>query len=382
MNAWLVIGSHSRYLCNLLFMRRILPAIVALLLTTTWFAVWTFAHFERVAGRLWMVLPLLLVAGFLPTTMVSHRFRAQWLGALNVASGISVGFLSYFVLAAVVCWGAAGLSAATGHHLEGQGMATWAFGAAAVVGLYALFSAYWVRITRVTIRLPNLPSFWNGRTIALVSDIHLGNFRGPAFSRHVVSRLMSLQPECILIGGDMFDGVKIDVNRAARPWSALSAPSGVYFVGGNHDDYGGRTSYFDALRQVGMRVLDNEKVEISGVQLIGVHDRETHSPEVFRSILEKARIDSSRASILLAHRPENLSVPEEAGINLQLSGHTHRGQFWPWTLVARRVHRDFAYGLNRFGRMAVFTSSGVGTWGPPFRLGTRSELVLVRLESK
>jgi hypothetical protein len=98
-------------------------------------------------------------------------------------------------------------------------------------------------------------------------------------------------------------------------------------------------------------------------------------------LLEKAGIDRSRASILLAHRPENLSVPEQAGISLQLSGHTHSGQFWPWTLVARRVHRAFAYGLNRFGRMMVYTSSGVGTWGPPFRLGTRSELVLIELKN-
>jgi predicted MPP superfamily phosphohydrolase len=130
-----------------------------------------------------------------------------------------------------------------------------------------------------------------------------------------------------------------------------------------------------------MRVLDNEKVEVHGLQLVGVHDRETHRPEIFRGILEKAGLDAGRASVLLAHRPENLSVAEEAGISLQLSGHTHRGQFWPWTLVVRRVHQEFAYGLNRFGKMIVFTSSGAGTWGPPFRLGTRSEVVLIRLEA-
>jgi uncharacterized protein len=363
-------------------MRKILPAILALLLATTVFAVWTFAHFERLAGRPWMAIPPLLVAGFLPTTMVSHRMRARWLGALNVVSGISLGFLSYFMLAAVACWAAVGVSRLAGYSSEGQVIATWVFGSAAAAGVYALASAYWVRVTRVTIRLAHLPPFWRGRTLALVSDIHLGNFRGPVFSRHVVSRLMGLHPECVLVGGDMFDGVKIDAERAAGPWSALSAPSGVYFVGGNHDDYGGRKSYFGALRRVGMRILDNEKVEIHGLQLVGVHDRETHDPEVFGAILEKTRLDPSRASILLAHRPENLAVPEQAGIGLQLSGHTHRGQFWPWTLVARRVHRDFAYGLNAFGKMKVFTSSGVGTWGPPFRMGTRSEVVLIRLENE
>jgi uncharacterized protein len=362
-------------------MRRILPAVLALLLTTTGFAAWTFAHFENLRGWAWIGVPMLLVAGFVPSTFLSHQMRAGWLSALSVVSGVSVGFLSYLVLAALACWGAAGAARLAGVAIDRRAVGAALFGAAALAGIYALISAYWIRVTRLTVALPNLPPFWNGRTIALVSDIHLGNFRGRAFSRQVVARLLSLHPECVLIGGDMFDGVKIDAERAAGPWSSLSAPSGVFFVGGNHDDYGGRKSYFGALRRAGMRILDNEKVEIEGLQLVGVHDRETHDPGVFRSILERARLDPARASILLAHRPENLAVPEEAGISLQLSGHTHLGQFWPWTLVARRVHRDFAYGLNRFGRLIVFTSSGVGTWGPPFRLGTRSEVVLIRLQN-
>jgi uncharacterized protein len=362
-------------------MRKILPAILALLLTTTLFTSWTFMAFERRGSWPVAVIPTLLVGGFLPATLLSHRMRRPWLGALNVVSGIAVGFLSYFALAAFASWAALAFAGMAGLAVDRREIGAWAFGVSAAAGIFALLSAYWVRVTRVTVRLANLPSFWNGRTIALVSDIHLGNFRGQAFSRHVVSRLTDLKAECVLIGGDMFDGVKIDVEAAARPWSRLTAPSGVLFVGGNHDDYGGRSSYFEALRQVGMRVLDNERVEVHGLQIVGVHDQETHDPEVFRSLLEKAGIDRSRASILLAHRPENLSVPEQAGISLQLSGHTHSGQFWPWTLVARRVHRAFAYGLNRFGRMMVYTSSGVGTWGPPFRLGTRSEVVLIRLQN-
>jgi predicted MPP superfamily phosphohydrolase len=179
----------------------------------------------------------------------------------------------------------------------------------------------------------------------------------------------------------MFDGVRIDTERVLEPWRALRAPSGVYFVGGNHDDYGGRAAYFRAIREAGIRVLDNERVVLHGLQLIGVHDREIQRPEAYRLTLAGTGLEPGAASVLLAHRPSNLAIPDEAGVGLQLSGHTHRGQFWPWTLVADRVHGKFAYGLNRHGRLQVFTSSGVGTWGPPFRLGTRSEIVLVRLRS-
>jgi len=361
-------------------MRRMLASILALLLATTWFAMWTFVRLERLDGWAWTAVPMLLTGSFLPTTMLSRRIHTRLLGALNVASGISVGFLSYFVLAAFVCWIAVGASHLSGLPMDRQAVASGLFGAAALAGLFALVSAYWLRVTRVAVPLPNLPRFWSGRTVALVSDIHLGNFRGTAFSRHVVFRLMSLKPECILVGGDMFDGAKIDLERSVRPWAGLSAPSGVYFVGGNHDDYGDREQYFDALRRVGMRVLNNERVDVHGLQIVGVHDGETLQPEVFREVLEKANLNAASASILLAHRPSNLSVPEQAGVSLQLSGHTHLGQFWPWTLVARRAHGKFAYGLNRFGKMLIYTSSGAGTWGPPFRLGTRSEIVLIRLE--
>jgi uncharacterized protein len=375
----LVIRTGTGYLCAA--MRKMITTILALLLAATGFVAGTFLHLEHLEGWGWIVVPMLFTAGFLPATMLSRRIHAGWLSALNRVSGISIGFLNYFVLAAAACWIAVGLSRLSGAPVGQPAIASVCFGAAALVGLFALFSAYWLRVTRVGVALPNLPPFWKGRTLALVSDIHLGNFRGPAFSRQVVSRLVSLRPECVLVAGDMFDGAKLDVERAARPWSALSAPSGIYFVGGNHDDYGGRALYFDALRRAGIRVLDNERVDLHGLQLVGVHDQETHRPEVFRAILEKAGLEPGRASILLAHRPSNLSVAEDAGISLQLSGHTHGGQFWPWTLIARRVHGKFAYGLNRLGRMLVFTSSGAGTWGPPFRLGTRSEVVLIRLEA-
>jgi predicted MPP superfamily phosphohydrolase len=354
-------------------------SILALLLAATWFAAWTFAHFEHLTGIGWILVPLLLAGGFVPTTILSRRLLSRPLSLLNLVSGISIGFLNFFILAALACWATDGLARLLEVRPAEEIIASGLYGAAALISLFSLFSAHWLRLTRVTVPLPNLPPFWNGRTMALVTDIHLGNFRGAAFSRRVVSRLMSLGAECILIGGDMFDGVKIDVRSAVEPWKMLSAPSGVFFVGGNHDDYGGRNMYFGALRGVGMRVLDNEKVTLHGLQLVGVHDAEMHEAEAYRAILAKAAITRSTSSVLLAHRPSNLAVPEELGINLQLSGHTHSGQFWPWTHAAIRVHGKFTYGLHRFRQMLVYTSSGAGTWGPPFRLGTRSECVLITL---
>jgi hypothetical protein len=133
------------------------------------------------------------------------------------------------------------------------------------------------------------------------------------------------------------------------------------------------------VERTGIRVLNNEKVETNGLQIIGVHDAELHDPPLFRALLQGAKLDRNRPSILLAHQPLNLSIPEEEGVTLQLSGHTHGGQLWPWTWVAARVHGRFNRGLNQFGKLPVLTSNGAGTWGAPMRGGTKSEIVLIRL---
>ncbi len=157
-------------------------------------------------------------------------------------------------------------------------------------------------------------------------------------------------------------------------------PHGAYFITGNHEEFTDRRKYLDAVARSGVHVLNNEKVEIDGLQLVGVHWREANDRERFPAILQNMAIDSARASILLSHAPHALNVAEAAGISLQLSGHTHGGQFWPFTWITRRIYHAYVHGLNRFGKMLVFTTWGAGTWGPPLRLGTNPEVVLIQFE--
>jgi predicted MPP superfamily phosphohydrolase len=116
------------------------------------------------------------------------------------------------------------------------------------------------------------------------------------------------------------------------------------------------------------------------LQIVGVHYHDSSNVERFRSILRQVALDRNVASILLVHNPNHLPVAAEAGISLQLSGHTHRGQFFPFTAIVSRIYGQFAYGFNRFGDLAVYTSCGAGTWGPPMRLGSNPEIVLIQFE--
>lgn len=352
-----------------------------LLLGATWFVSATWLRFTDATGVAWRLVPMLLTLGFVPAMLLGLRVTHPLVRAANVLSSLAIGLLSFGVFAALATWIAAGAAALLGRPEAARLLAYVIFGGAAAVAGYGLFNAAWLRVTRVTVALPNLPARWRGRTVALVSDVHLGHIRAHRFVRRIVARVNALRPDAVFIAGDMFDGAKVEVDRVVQPWRELSAPAGAYFVSGNHDEFGNRTPLLAALSRVGIRVLHNEKVIVDGLQIIGVHDGEAGEPQVYRDILRAVEIDRAQASILLAHQPVNLAVAAEAGISLQLSGHTHGGQFWPWSWVAARAHGRFVYGINAFGAMQVFTSSGVGTWGPPLRVGTRSEIVLIRLEA-
>jgi predicted MPP superfamily phosphohydrolase len=197
----------------------------------------------------------------------------------------------------------------------------------------------------------------------------------------MVTKILREAPDAIFIAGDMYDGTAIDAARAAEPLSELTAtPHGVYFVAGNHEQFGDDSKYLNAVAAAGVRVLHNEKVEVEGLQIAGVSYRNARQPMSLVSALRGIRLDPDRASILLTHAPDHPEIAEAAGVSLQLSGHTHLGQFVPWSWIARRIYRQFVYGLSRIGKMQVFTSSGVGTWGPPLRLGSNPEIVMLEFE--
>jgi predicted MPP superfamily phosphohydrolase len=193
---------------------------------------------------------------------------------------------------------------------------------------------------------------------------------------------MKEKPDAVFVAGDLYDGTAIDAAQAAEPLRDLRAPQGTYFVAGNHELFGDDSQFLQAVTGAGVHILHNEKVEADHLQIVGVPYNHATQDGHLRSVLQGIGVDRSRASILVTHAPDRPHVAEEAGISLQVSGHTHVGQFFPWTWVARRIYRQFAYGLSRIGKMQVYTSSGAGTWGPPLRLGSIPEIVLLQFELK
>lgn len=329
---------------------------------------------------LWQVIPGALAVAFVVATIAGFRASSPLLRAIYTVSAAWLGVLNYLFFAAVSCWIITAVAALAGLPVNPVLVAAVLFGLALLVAAYGLINAAVIRVRQVPVRLRNLPEEWQGHSVALVTDLHLGHLHGPRFLRRIIGKLRETRADAVLISGDMFDGTPVGLNRLAAFWRTFSAPRGVYYVTGNHDEFAERELYVNAMKRTGIRVLDNEKITIEGLQIVGVHDGESSRAELLGQILRRAKLDRNRPSILLAHQPANPAVAEEAGISLQLSGHTHGGQFWPWNLVVSRIYGRFGYGLSRLGNLQVYTSSGVGTWGPPMRAGTSPEIVVLRFE--
>jgi predicted MPP superfamily phosphohydrolase len=345
------------------------------------FQTWTFSPSgEGSAGARWIGPALgLLSVSFVAASVLAFRYTNPALRAFYKAAAIWLGLLTFLFLAAVSSWIIFGVARLAGVDVDFHRTVELLFGVATLTGLYGVFNASWTRITRTTVRLANLPEAWRGRTAALISDVHLGHVRNGSFLRRVVAMILREEPDAVFIAGDLYDGTAIDAGRAAEPLNKLTAPHGVYFVAGNHEQFGDDSKYLRAIAAAGVRVLSSEKVEVDGLQILGVPYRNAAGGKL-ASALDGMGLDRERASILLVHAPDHPEIAEAAGISLQLSGHTHLGQFVPWSWMARRIYRQFVYGLSRIGKMQVFTSSGAGTWGPPLRLGSNPEIVMLQFE--
>jgi uncharacterized protein len=360
---------------------RFVAIVQSILLLGHWFVYATWIAFwgpmdARLAVPLKATLAFLSVS-FVGASLLAHRFNNVAVRSLYRVAAVWLGFLNFFFLAAGASWLLYLISAALGHTLDRPGVAAVLFGAAVIAEVAGLVNARLIRVKRIAVKLPNLPSSWRGRIAALISDVHLGHVNGARFMRRVVDKVRDAQPDVVFITGDLYDGTHVDPVSLAAPWKEFHPKFGSYFVTGNHEEFSDPSKYLDGVKRADVRVLNNEKIVIDGLQVVGVHFSSTTRENGFRAVLDRANIDPEKASVLLSHAPHALEIPEQAGISLQLSGHTHRGQVFPFSWFTKRIFGPFTYGLARLRNLIVYTTSGVGTWGPPLRLGTDPEIVLI-----
>ena len=236
------------------------------------------------------------------------------------------------------------------------------------------------RVEEVVLRVPGLHPDLDGFRIVQISDLHVGRNIRRTYVERVVERARALAPDFVALTGDMVDGPVQRLAQDIAPLAALAADGRAFFVLGNHDCYSGAHDWIAHFRRMGVRVLLNEYTLFgkgAATLLVGgVVD------PAYRDARPEISLDDAPNAdfhLLLAHNPKLAPLGARAGFDLQLSGHTHAGQFFPWTLAVRLVHAPHVAGLSREKSMWVYVSAGTGTWGPPVRFGTSPEITLIKL---
>jgi hypothetical protein len=293
-----------------------------------------------------------------------------------------LGLLFYLLLAALIVWLGVKIFSLFSVTLNTKLLAEILFLLAIIVSVCGVINASFIRVTKLKIGLPNLPESWQGKTAIWVSDIHLGAVRNINFANEVAAQIQALQPDIIFIGGDLYDGVAADLDKLTQPFAKLSAPQGTYFITGNHEEFTASTKFVDAVRRSGIKELDNEMINLSGLQIIGVNYKDTGSEQNYKTIMQGFNLDPNLPSILLKHSPYRPQIAEALGIDLQLSGHVHHGQIFPVGLISYLVFQGYDFGLKHLGELTVYISSGIGTWGPPMRVLTTPEIIQIEFYKK
>jgi len=342
------------------------------------------------AGALVLAVPFVLIWLVPAVYWVADREKhTQYDDWLHAASYLSMGWLTFAVLLCLLRDAlllATALAPAMAHAhalLDAHGAQSVLAGSLLALGIGVLWALRGPSVVRVDIPVAGLHPGLDGLRIVQISDLHVGPTIGERYVRRVVQAARFLHPDLYALTGDFVDGPVERLAPAVAPLGDLAGDSPAFFVTGNHEYYAGAEPWVQHFKGLGLRVLQNESavLEHKGARLLvgGVND------PAGRRMGRGQGPDAQRAAgdgdfrVLLAHNPKLAPDGAKAGFDLQLSGHTHAGQFFPWTLAVKLVHSPHVAGLSREDKMWVYVSAGTGSWGPPVRFGTRPEITLLRL---
>jgi predicted MPP superfamily phosphohydrolase len=345
-----------------------------------------FPETYKFLGAAWLVLSFVLVpAGLLSRTIKRQPLsdRLAWVGMLTMGFFSSLLILTIardlvLLVAAILKFGNPQLTRDTAFLVPVLALA---------VSLVGYINARRVAgVVHVDVSISKLPLALHGFTIAQISDIHVGPTIKGGYLDAIVKKVNRLKPDLIAVTGDLVDGRVAQLQMHTAPLGKLSAQHGAYFVTGNHEYYSNANEWIAEIRRLGLTVLMNEHVlvrhEHATILVAGVNDYgahhfdESHRSDPHAAI--KGAPSQISVKILLAHQPRTAEAAADAGFDLQLSGHTHGGQFFPWNFFVP-LQQPYTAGLHRLRQLWVYTSRGTGYWGPPKRLLAPSEITLLRL---
>ncbi|MEI8344322.1 MAG: metallophosphoesterase [Candidatus Moraniibacteriota bacterium] len=362
----------------------VFPAYIAAH-AAVYFSVVHFFTFSGAYGKDILSWLLILLGSFLGfsimiSALLAHRWDNHFNRKYYFFSGVWVGFMINLLLFFAFGWLANYVSQWLGFDSSKKLIGSLAIIGAAGYSLYGIVNAFTPIVKRIEVSINNLPKAWIGKKIVQISDVHLGHIYHYDYMIEIAKKINSLSPDVIVITGDLFDGTDGHIDVFIEPLNLLRASKGIFYASGNHETYLGTEKTFEVLGKTKITCLRNEIKTVDGLQFIGIEYPEpTEKISVVKTIKRIGTFNVSKPSVLLWHIPSQIKKIRNLGISLMLSGHTHKGQLFPFGVATHFMFKGYDYGLKRKGNFSIYTSSGLGAWGTPMRTEKHSEIVEITL---
>lgn len=358
---------------------------LALILGANYFVFFSIVHFfsiEKKSHRIALFLGLIFLSLSFIAAMVMSRLDGNiFYRAFYLFSGIWLGILFNLLLASIIIWITIGLFKLIRRNLNKKVLSGILFLLAVIVSAYGVYNAFHLKITHITAKIPNLPPAWVDKQIVQISDTHFGIVHRAGLMNKITEEVNAIKPEIMVITGDLLDGLDGQFVFLTDALNQLQTKKGVYFVTGNHETYAGIKDVFANLANTQVKVLKDEVVDIDGLKIIGISYPEKEEKNMAITTAQSLQKDFiGSPNILLYHSPTNIDEFKNLGVNLQLSGHTHEGQLFPFEYIVRLIYTNRSSGLWQSDNYTLYTTSGAGTWGPAMRTDSRSEIVVITLQ--
>jgi len=358
---------------------------VAVLAGSHFFVFYSVVNFFKIISyKSKLILALILILlpmFFFCASIAAHLRETLFTRIFYFSSSLWFGILTELVVGFALGWLVVGIVKFAGYDTNTKTLGLVVIAAVLIYVSYGIFSVFNPQVKYINVKIKNLPDAWKGKTAVQISDVHLGHILTADFLHGIVGKINELNPEIVFITGDLFDGMDGDLTGVAKPLENIKAPWGMFYVTGNHETYLGVEKAFAAVKDTGIKVLNDEEANVKGMQIVGVSYPERGvSKNISDTIKSINSYFPDRPSILLYHSPTQIEQIKATGIDLELSGHTHKGQLFPLRIVTWLIYKGYDYGLHVEGDFSIYTSSGVGVWGPTMRTAAMPEIGVIKFE--
>ncbi len=329
-------------------------------------------HSEKILTIVAIALPIIYIGTMFLGLINDEQILKRLLYPINFFAGLVLYVFLSSIILSVILFIASGISVALP-----TSIGIVCFATACVLGILGAFQARRIKTTSYTVNLPGAPESWKTKKAVLVSDTHFGLINHKKFSNKIVNNILKLKPDFVLHAGDFYDGPKNNMAPIIESWKQLTKEVPVFYTSGNHELYGPYDNFISSIKEAGLTVLLNEFTEHDGVQIAGITYYAKGRGADAHHTITNLGVDESKPLILINHPPTFHDSAIAVNANLMVSGHTHKGQFWPLGYITKAIYKRFFYGLQKKQSLTAITTSGVGTYGPPIRLFNTPELVVI-----